>query len=663
MIVATAGHIDHGKTTLVKALTGVDTDRLPEEKRRGVSIDLGFAYWRAAEGATIGFVDVPGHERFVRNMLAGVCAIDHVLLVVAADDGVMPQTREHLAIVDLLGVASASVALTKIDRIAPARLREVMAEVEALLAPTGFARAAVFPVAAPAGDGLGELRAALAARAATLERQCAGGRRARYVIDRAFTVPGSGTVVTGTVLDGAIAEGDRLQLSPSGLVTRVRAVQHDRRSVPRAAAGERCALNLAGVDISDAGRGGWLLDSALHAPTQRLDIRLRLLPEEEAAHWTPVHVHIGTAHVPARVALRRGATLGPGATAHARLVLEQPVAALHGDRFILRDASARRTLGGGVVIDPWPPARRQPPAQRAQQLAAMEKPGAAASLAALAECTPEGVDLDRWQRTRNLDPGSLPGLLADAGLVALGPTLALPRERVQRLHAAIEAAVDRCHREQPQAAGMEALALRRACGESLPLRVFDAVLRALAAVQRVEVASGRVRRPGHVSTRNPADQRMWQMASPALAAAGLRGLTVAQLAADTGLKEMLLHDLLRRQAAGGEVVRVTDDRYYLRSTMAAFAAVAHELVQTLPAGHFGAADYRDRTGLGRQLSIRVLEALDRLGVTLRIGDVRCMRQDFRAVLGAASAPGPVSAPATAAAASRQTRAGLPAHPR
>ena len=313
MIIATAGHIDHGKTTLVKALTGVDTDRLPEEKARGISIDIGFAYWKTPD-ALIGFVDVPGHERFIRNMLAGVSGIDYVMLIVAADDGVMPQTVEHLNIVNLLNVAHGVAVITKCDRVAPERVAEVVAGVKTLLADTRLAGIPVMPASAISGDGIEALRNELSAAAKAHQAREHAGRHFRYTIDRVFTKAGSGTVVTGTVVTGSVAVGDHLTLSPGGIEARVRGMQKQGGAAQQAAAGERCAINLSGVDLAQVSRGDWLVAPAIHAPTNRIDVRLQVLAGEALPlkHWTPVHLHLGTADVTARVAIRRGAVIEIG---------------------------------------------------------------------------------------------------------------------------------------------------------------------------------------------------------------------------------------------------------------------------------------------------------------------------------------------------------------
>ena len=419
MIVATAGHIDHGKTTLVRALTGVDTDRLPEEKARGISIDLGFAYRATSDGGVIGFVDVPGHERFVRNMLAGVCGIDFVMLIVAADDGVMPQTVEHLHIVSLLDVRRGVAVITKTDRVSPERVAEVTAQVRELLAPTQLSGAEVIPVSAVNGAsdaGLAKLRVLLEREAKEKGAREQAGRHFRYAIDRVFAVAGSGTVVTGTVMTGAVAGGDRMSLTPGGIEVRIRGIQKDGKSALRAVAGERCALNLAGVEVGQIQRGDWVVAPVLHAPTQRLDVRLQLLDIEDRPlrHWTPVYLHVGTAAVTARLSMRRGEAITPGRSALAHLVLDAPIAALAGDRFIVRDVSATRTLGGGVVINPFAevPSRRGIKL-RAVQLEAYAEPDPSAVLSGLLDASPSGVNVPRFGLAFNLMPERISTLLHD----------------------------------------------------------------------------------------------------------------------------------------------------------------------------------------------------------------------------------------------------------
>jgi len=643
VIVATAGHIDHGKTTLVKALTGVDTDRLPEEKKRGISIDLGFAYRKTDSGNVIGFVDVPGHERFVRNMLAGVCGIDYVMLIVAADDGVMPQTIEHLHIVDLLTIKRGIAIITKTDRVPAERVAEVAASVRALLASTALANIEVLPVSAISGDGVDKLREALAQAAREFGDREHAGRNLRYAIDRVFTIAGSGTVVTGTVFNGAVAVGDKLMLSPSGIEVRVRGIQKDGKAATQAIAGERCALNVTGADVADIHRGDWAVAPSIHAPTQRLDVRLHLLASETQPlkHWTPVHLHLGTADVTARIAIRRGASIAPGASGLVQIIADRPLAALNGDRFILRDQSAVRTIGGGTVIDPFVTAARRNAQTRAAQLAALEIADPDKALAALLACSPAGVDLMQFERTFNLTPDRAAKLAATPGIAIVGKEqrVALPRAIVDSIKQAAIDALTRLHRDSPQATGFEISMLRKQLASALAAATFTALLRELGDAKKLEVAGSTVRLPKHVATDNPADEKMWQALKPILDNAGFNVLPLRELAPAANIKEPILKDFLHRKARTGELVRVTPERFYPRATLAQLAAVAQVVAQAVPAG-FTAAQFRDRSGVGRGLAIEILECLDRLGITQRIGDARKMRKDFVPILGAAVAPPP-----------------------
>ena len=375
MIVATAGHVDHGKTALVRALTGVDTDRLPEEKQRGLTIDLGFAYHPLDGGQVLGFVDVPGHERFVRNMLAGVGSVDLALVVVAADDGVMPQTREHAAILDLLGVTGCIAVVSKVDKVDAARAAEVGAEIESLLSATGMGGAEVHRVSALSGAGMDALAAALRQRALGLAARAANGRF-RLCIDRVFTLKGAGLVVTGTVHAGTAHTGERLVVTPGGHEARIRGIHAQDRPAERARAGERCALNLSGRGLGPGtiARGDWVVDRAMHAPGDRIDVRLRVLPAETRAlrHWTPVHVHLAASHSTARVAVLGAGGIAPGEDGRVQVVLDRPLHALAGDRIVIRDQSATRTMGGGTVIDPFSPKRGRARPARLAWLDAIE---------------------------------------------------------------------------------------------------------------------------------------------------------------------------------------------------------------------------------------------------------------------------------------------------
>jgi selenocysteine-specific elongation factor len=638
MIVATAGHIDHGKTLLVKTLTGVDTDRLPEEKARGISIDLGFAYWATASGAVIGFVDVPGHERFIRNMVAGVCGIDFALIAVAADDGVMPQTVEHLNILELLGVSRGIAVITKTDRVGPDRVEQVRADVAALLGPTRLARSRILAVSPVSGVGMDTLREELAGAVGELVRRKSEGQHFRLAVDRAFTVPGSGTVVAGTVFDGEVAVGDHLMASPSGVPVRVRGIQQRGYPTECAEAGERCALNLAGTNLEAVARGDWVLAAPIHAPTKRLDVRVTLLACEPRPlkHWTPLHLHLATADVSARISLPGESTLAPGSTAIAQLVLARPVGALNGDRFILRDQSARRTLGGGTVLDPHARTTRRATAARRAELGALELGSPEAALSELLADETRCVDIAHFERVFNLKAERASAIFAAAGVTVLGKKdrTGVTPLRIDRLRGEILGALRGFHEGQPRAAGIEPDALRKKIWTRLPSEAFQTLLHQLAEERKIEIASNLVCQAGHDTTAGPEDQRLWDLVLPALRQSGFAPTAVSELAAALNLKVPALKDFLYRKSRKGEVIRMPKERFYPRATLAQLAAIAQTLVRTSPSG-FTVAQYRDAAGIGRGLAIEILECLDNLGITQRVGDARKIRRDFVAILGAA----------------------------
>jgi len=639
VIVCTAGHIDHGKTALVRALTGVDADRLAEEKARGITIDLGFAYWPLADGTVLGFIDVPGHERFIHNMLAGVSGIDFALLVVAADDGVMPQTVEHVQILDLLGLCRGAVALTKADLAGAERLDAVTGEIADLLAPTALAGAPVVPVSSPTGLGIDRIAALLADAAQdTPER---GGGWFRLAVDRAFTVAGAGVVVTGTVFSGEVAVGEHLRLSPSGREVRVRAIHAQNRPAERGHAGQRCALNLAAAQLAkdEIPRGEWVLAPPLHRPALRFDARFRLLGGEKKplAHWTPVHLHAAAAHTTGRIALLEGDRLAPGENALVQLVLDHPVGLLHGDRFILRDQSARRTLGGGRVIDVAPPGRGRRTPARLARLAAAEAADPRAALPALLALAPGWVDLPDFALQRNLPPAELAAVLEGLPLVVAGHAgreIAFAPTIWQDLRERLTAALARHHAEWPDQPGLQAPRLRPAVEPGLPPAVFAPLL-------EVELAAGTVvadgpwyRLAGHTVSLTPAEEALWARIEPRLdGAEQFRPPRVRDLGRELGAAEDDVRKLMKRLARMGKLVLVAQDHYFLRPAVAGMVALARTCAEESVDGSFAAASFRDRTGSGRKVAIQCLEFFDRMGVTLRKGDLRRLREERCALFG------------------------------
>lgn len=616
MIVGTAGHIDHGKTALVKALTGVDADRLKEEKARGITIDLGYAYSDLGDGRQLGFVDVPGHERFVHNMLAGATGIDAALLVVSAAEGIKPQTVEHLQILDLLGLDRGIVALTKSDLVNDDQLLERMAEVETLLSTTSLRGAEIVPVSAVTGQGVEELKEKLLVLG---ESGKGAAGFARLAVDRCFVLSGAGVVVTGTVHAGEIKVDDRLLLTPSGIEARVRSLHAQNRPAEIGRAGERCALNLAGPRLSrDAiRRGDWVVSPELHAPTDRIDVRLSLLASEAQPlkHWSPVHVHLGSAHVMGRVALLEGERLQPGDGGLAQIVLDEKVGALAGDRVILRDPSATRTMAGATTIDPFGPPRNRRAERRLLELAALVEPDADV-MPQLLRLESGFVDLARFGLSRNLRPGEVEKLLEAAG----GARLEGFGFLAETLEAAKKDIVDTLktfHETKADAPGLQAERLRVTLKRRWPAPVFKVLLDQAIRAKAVTVDGAFLRLPGHSLKLGSRDEVLWQKISADMTRDRFKPPRVRDFAETYDAPEADTRRLLQRLAKLGRVVEVAPDHYFLRPVVAEMIGIANGFGK-----EFTAAEFRDKLDNGRKVAIQILEFFDRHGITIRRGDLR-----------------------------------------
>lgn len=705
MMIGTAGHIDHGKTSLVRALTGTDTDRLPEEKKRGMSIELGYAFLApsddgpavgkgsVAPAATAGqtkvvpafgsprdpiaFIDVPGHEKLLHTMISGATGIDFALLLVAADDGVMPQTREHLAVLSLLGIDRGVVAITKIDRVDEARVQEVTQQVTALLADTPLAHAPIIPVSATRGDGVGELRQLLRAEAARLDAAHGADRTAdphgsessvraaaatepaestadtaaalpaqagfRLAIDRVFSLDGVGTVATGTVHAGRVQVGDVLQQLPDGpKELRVRSLHAQNRSTDAAHAGQRCAINLAGVERDQLQRGHWLAQPGIASVSDRLDVELHLWHAEPRAirSGTRVHVHLGTTASPAAVAVLDADTLAPGRTGLAQLVLPQPLAAWHGDRLILRDAAGQRIIGGGRVLDSRAPVRYRRTPQRLQLLQALQRPALRDRLAGLLEACEHGVDLRQWQQVFGL-----------ASVAAFDASLqTLPHRRLagdfiigepawQHLRRTVLDTLAAYHQNATDEIGPDAARLRRLAR----LRMDDAhwrlLLDTLVKEGSVAQSGAFVHLPEHGSQLAARDETLLQRLTPHLMEAGAQGAWVRDLAEHIGEPAANLRPAMARLARSGHLYQVVKDLYLDEATAARLAALVRRLAlenkepvdsaevqrASNPLPILTVARFRDASGLGRKRAVQMLEFFDRIGLCRRVGDTHVLR--------------------------------------
>jgi selenocysteine-specific elongation factor len=631
--VGTAGHVDHGKSTLIHALTGIDPDRLREEKERGMTIDLGFAWLTLPGGNEISIVDVPGHERFIKNMLAGVGGIDAALLVVAADEGIMPQTREHLAILDLLGIERAVVALTKTDLVDEEWLALVREEIAEALRGTTLAEAPVVPVAALRGEGLDTLVHTLdGLLTATPPKRDVG--RPRLPVDRVFSLGGFGTVVTGTLLDGALRLGQDLEVLPRGLPTRARGLQSHKARVDRALPGRRVAVNLGGLATEEVQRGDVVTVPGALRPTAVLDVRLRLLPDapRPLANATAVGFHTGTAEAVGKVTLLDRDSLAPGEETWAQVRLRAPLAVAKNDLFIVRQLSPGVTLGGGQIVDPAPARRHR-----------RRQPAVIAALETLARGTPEEMVLQTLQLHEPADPAAVvraSGLDAPAARAALEALLAggqalrlgnavLSRSGWRRLQGQAVEHLTQYHRQFPLRPGMPREELKSRLG--LSARLFNDVLGRLVDEETVVESGTAVRRPDHQVRLSPAQEALAgrllerlgaaPLAPPSLA--GLRGELAApapagQGPAGAGLDEELLSALVAQR----KIVRVGEDL--------AFTAPAYQqMVETIVAhlrerGTITVAEVRDRFGTSRRYVLALLEHLDREHVTRRVGDGRVL---------------------------------------
>ncbi|MFW0764735.1 selenocysteine-specific translation elongation factor [Trabulsiella odontotermitis] len=606
MIIATAGHVDHGKTTLLQAITGVNADRLPEEKSRGMTIDLGYAYWPQPDGRVLGFIDVPGHEKFLSNMLAGVGGIDHALLVVACDDGVMAQTREHLAILQLTGQPTLTVALTKADRVDETRIAEVRHDITAVLREFGFDNVTIFATAATEGRGIDMLRDHLIRLPARAHPE---HQRFRLATDRAFTVKGAGLVVTGTAFSGDVKVGDTLWLTGVNKPVRVRGLHAQNQPVEQAHGGQRIALNIVGdVQKEDLTRGDWLLSETPPDPTERVIVELN--SHQPLTQWQPLHIHHAASHITGRVSLLENNL--------AELVLDKPLWLADNDRLVLRDISARTTLAGARVVTLNSPKRGK------------RKPDYLQWLGALAAATDDAqaleVHLQReavrlaefgWARQRNRE--GLEALVQQPGFIqANGSLLNAPLAASwQRKLLEALARYHEQHRDEP---GPGRERLRRI---ALPMEDEALVLTLIEQMRDSGIIGshhGWLHLPDHKAGFTDEQQAIWQKTQPLF---GDEPWWVRDLAHETGTDEQLMRAVLRQAAQQGMITAIVKDRYYRNDRIVTFARMIRELDQQR--GSTCAADFRDTLNVGRKLAIQILEYFDRIGFTRRRGNDHLLR--------------------------------------
>lgn len=607
MIIATAGHVDHGKTTLLQAITGINADRLPEEKARGMTIDLGYAYWPQPDGRVLGFIDVPGHEKFLSNMLAGVGGIDHALLVVACDDGVMAQTREHLAILQLTGKPTLTVALTKADRVETARVEEVKAEVEAALAEFGFTGATLFTVAATEGLGIAGLRDHLLQLSARAHPQ---HQRFRLAVDRAFTVKGAGLVVTGTALSGEVNVGDTLWLTGVDKPMRVRGLHAQNQPVAKAWAGQRIALNIVGdAQKEDLNRGDWLLAVPPPEASERVIVELQC--HTPLSQWQPLHIHHAASHITGRVSLLEGVL--------AELVLDTPLRLADNDRLVLRDISARLTLAGARVVTLNPPRRGKRKPEYLQWLRALAAAQGDDVQALDIHLQRDAVRLDDFAWARQLSDEGLKALINRPDYLQAGNSL-LSAPLAARWQRKLLDALARYHDQHRDEPGPGRERLRRI---ALPMEDEALVLLLIEQMREsgtVHSHHGWLHLPEHKAGFTDEQQAIWQRVVGLFAD---EPWWVRDLAREANVEESLMRAVLRQAAQQGMITAIVKDRYYRNDRIVAFAKMIREL--DLERGSTCAADFRDTLNVGRKLAIQILEYFDRIGFTRRRGNDHILR--------------------------------------
>ncbi|CAN5794333.1 selenocysteine-specific translation elongation factor [soil metagenome] len=618
LVLGTAGHIDHGKTTLVHALTGTDTDRLPEEKRRGMTIDLGFALLPLADDIALSIIDVPGHEAFIRNMVAGASGIDLVMLVISADEGVMPQTREHLAIIELLGIRRGVIALTRADLVDDDWIELVRDDVTSLLAASALADAPVVTVSARTGRGIDELIEALHATSHQVERR-RDGDLFRMPIDRVFTVHGTGTVVTGTVWSGTLDRGRQVRIEPAGITARPRGLQQHGAECDVITAGSRAAIALAGIDRNAIGRGDSVIDAAGWSAATILTVDVSVIADADAPLRTRqrVRVHLGTAEVIGRVALL-SQPLEPGSRAILQLRLEQPVLARAGDRLVIRSWSPIRTVAGGTVLEPSAIRRKRLSAADTLALRQLANPDTALD-GALSLAGDAGISLDAAPVLTGLPPAAVRVALVDMARFRTAAGRILPAAPIAACGGTVLELLHAFHAANPLADGPERDALRRMTPDAGDV-AFDVALDDLLRQDAISTAGSAIAIAGHSPTVAPSQVGPVEEIATVYAAAGLTAPELGDLPGHlAGRDDLPL--LLRHLERNGRLVRLTPTRW---SDAAAVAAATAALRAALGTAAHPVAAYKDTLGLTRKHLMPLLEFLDRTGVSRRAGDVRTL---------------------------------------
>lgn len=629
VIIGTAGHVDHGKSTLITALTGINPDRLKEEQERGMTIDLGFAALTLPNGRVVGVVDVPGHERFLKNMLAGAGGVDVVLLVIAADEGVMPQTREHLDILRLLDVKGGVVALTKTDLVEGEWLHLLREEIRTFLRGSPLQDAPIVAVSAHRREGLDTLLHALQE---VVEQVPPRDQNApfRLPIDRVFTLPGAGTVVTGTLVSGRIRVGDPLEILPAGISSRARQLQVHGKKVEEAYAGSRVAINLPGVEKQQLARGMVCVQPGVFQPTRAFDAQITLLEtvEKALAHRAQVRLYLGTAEVIGRVSLLDRESLEPGQQGFAQLRLEKPVVAARGDRFILRTYSPMVTVGGGVVLEPHAPRHRRMRPEVIERLQSLLQGDVRDKVLVVLSACPTGAEAREVARRAEMAEAEVSTLLTQ--LEAEGKALHLnqvwfARTVWEKWCGQACAALARYHQQNPLRAGMPREELRSTLGAKFPPRLFEAMLEAWQKEGKVAVHGTLVRLPSFQIRLNERQKRLAERVEQVLREAGASPPPPSLIAQQVGAPPNVVQAMLQVLVELGKVVRLEEELFFHREVVENLAQLVRRVIGQK--GSLSVGEFRDLTGSSRKFVVPILEYFDSIRLTRRVGDVRVLAEE------------------------------------
>jgi selenocysteine-specific elongation factor len=629
-IIGTAGHIDHGKTSLIKALTGQDTDRLKEEKERGISIDLGFAHFDLPDGTQAGVIDVPGHERFIKNMLAGAHGIDLVLFTVAADDGVMPQTEEHLDIVHLLGVKRAIFAITKADLVSAERIQDVDEEIKILTIGTLLEDSPIVAVSSVTGQGLVELKDLISRTLKSIDKAVPSGYF-RLPVDRAFVMQGHGVIVTGTALSGEVKTGDHVRCLPGGELFRVRSVQVHGRGMDAAGWGQRVALNLTGPERASIERGHVVCHEKLTLISDRFDAFLEVRPAAAKGikNHQRIRVHLGTAERLAKIILLgSGDKIGPKESTYCQITLSEPLLALRNDHFIVRDETARKTLAGGIVIHPWARKHRHREPELKNRLESLHRgdiTGLTESF--LNESGDFALPLEAIHQFLNLQEdgvrAQLDRMIDLRAFSAEGERVYTTDSKWRQLKEGFLSLLKEFHRAHPLARGMDMEELRGKLPYALSAKIFRAVVDSLLSDKVIAKEENLLRTAEHRVQLGSQEKSLMDKIKKILGEQPMSPPDLKEIEKQLGVSRNKLTEVIRLLERDGSVVRITTDLYYLSSTVDQVRALLKKYLSDR--GEISAASFRDLINSSRKYTIPLLEYFDREGVTLRIGDVRRLK--------------------------------------